>query len=55
MKMKINDQYIKKVYTVNEYSIIKYYYYINLFETRYVFHEIKGLESNLLIVRSFKK
>ncbi len=39
----------KKVSTVHGYSIIKYYHYINIFETRHLFYEIEGLESDLLI------
>jgi len=39
----------KKVSTVHGCSIIYYYHYINIFETRHLFYEIEGLESDLLI------
>jgi len=41
--------FYKKVSTVHGYSIIKYYPYKNIFETRHLFYEIEGLESDLLI------
>jgi len=34
---------------VNGYSIIKYYHLITIFDTRYSFFEIEGLDSDLLV------
>jgi len=34
---------------IKKYSIIRYYHIINIFETRQLFYEIEGLESDLLI------
>jgi len=34
---------------VNGYSIIKYYHMITIFDTRYTFYEIEGLDSDLLV------
>jgi len=39
----------KRVYTDHGYSIIKYYHILTIFETKHLFYEIYGLETDLLI------
>jgi len=39
----------KSVFTVNGYSIMKYYHMVTIFETRYTFYEIDVLKSDFLI------
>jgi len=44
----MNYQFTNSIYS-SWVFIIKYYNYINIFETRHLFYEIEGLESDLLI------
>jgi len=37
----------KKASTLRGYSIIKYYHILTIFETKHLFNEIAGLESDL--------
>jgi len=39
----------KRVSTAHGYSFIKYYHILTIFETKHLFYEIEGLESDLLI------